>query len=68
MISEYHLEVSANRLESNINGEQTLQISGSGTDTGNTVKTPYSFVYWIALLAFIVILVEWGVYQRGRSI
>ncbi|MNO68585.1 hypothetical protein D3C76_594240 [compost metagenome] len=68
VLSEYYLEVSANRLESNIIGEKTLQIPGAGADTENTVKTPYSFVYWIALLALIVILAEWGVYQRGRSI
>ncbi|MNP21661.1 hypothetical protein D3C76_1142880 [compost metagenome] len=68
VLSEYYLEVSANRQESNIISEPTLQISGSGTNTGNSATTPYSIVYWIALLALIVILVEWGVYQRGRSI
>ncbi|MNW39313.1 hypothetical protein D3C74_164020 [compost metagenome] len=68
VLSGYYLEVSANRLESNINGEKSLQISGNGANAENAVRTPYSFVYWIALLVLIVILVEWGVYQRGRSI
>ncbi|MOA16553.1 hypothetical protein D3C78_1367740 [compost metagenome] len=69
VLSSYYVEVSSNRNESNIALEPSLQISGGDAETeSDAFKTPYSYVYWIALLALIVILAEWGVYQRGRSI
>ncbi len=45
---------------------------GSGSQAGQSEgllsKSRKSLVYPAALLALLVILVEWGVYQRGRSI
>ncbi|MEF2967063.1 VWA domain-containing protein [Paenibacillus sp. M1] len=71
------LEVAADPAESALQGSQPLPIAGaeSGAQTLNgngqdnsMPKSRYSLVYLAALLALIVILTEWGVYQRGRSI
>lgn len=69
VLSSYYLEVSVNRYESAINSERSLHIVENGDTAGeNQSGTPYSLIYWIGWLVFIVILAEWGVYQRGRSI
>lgn len=70
LLSSYYIEVSTNRIESAISAEQSLQIVENGDMTGNNTNRtmPYSLIYWMGWLVLIVILVEWGVYQRGRSI
>ena len=43
------------------------QTARAGEEQGD-FSSRYSLAFLIALLAFIVIFAEWGVYQRGRSI
>lgn len=79
----FNVEVTTDSRESVIQGTEPLQLSrADGTavvdrvdDGGNQsisesqpLKSRYSLAYFIAWLALIVILAEWGVYQRGRSI
>lgn len=70
LLSSYYVEVSTNRIESAIDTDQSLQIveNGDTASDGTNRTMPYSLIYWIGWLVLIVILVEWGVYQRGRSI
>lgn len=43
-------------------------VPNTSANRGEDGRTRYSLVGWASLLALIVILAEWGVYQRGRSI
>lgn len=76
VLSSYYLDVSADHAESLQGGEAWPIVSGQNPGQNQGVSPAvngpspmnYSLVPWIALLALIVILVEWGVYQRGRSV
>lgn len=69
------LEVTADPAESSLRGP-VLSAGGAGTASQGKEaearpeqsKTPYSLVYLAVILAIAVILTEWGVYRRGRSI
>ncbi|GGH13321.1 VWA domain-containing protein [Paenibacillus segetis] len=82
-LPEFSVEVTADSRESVIQSAEPLQLSRSdgtvvvdGDDIGDNpsgnesmqLKSRLSLVYLLAWLALLVILVEWGVYQRGRSI
>ena len=67
------MEKSGTKVAEGAENRMAVQDSESG-QTASTGKghgdfsSRYSLAFLIALLAFIVIFAEWGVYQRGRSI
>lgn len=80
----FNIEVAADSMESVIYGSELLplksadgtqQVVDGNSEVGDKLKgdiqpskSRLSLVYLAAWLALIVILAEWGVYQRGRSI
>lgn len=67
------LEQSGTEIADGTGNSTVVQDSESGQTTRareghGDFSSRYSLAFLIALLAFIVIFAEWGVYQRGRSI
>ncbi|WMT39922.1 VWA domain-containing protein [Paenibacillus sp. D2_2] len=67
------MEQSGNEVTDGTGNSPAVQDSESGQtaragEGRGDFSSRYSLAYLIALLAFIVIFAEWGVYQRGRSI
>lgn len=54
----------------NLAAEGQLETENDRAAAGTTedAKTGAALMPWLALLALVVIVAEWGVYQRGRSI
>lgn len=81
-LPSYNVEVTAHPSESVIGQPKPLVFGGDGNGSGGASadgasgdssismesKSKHSLTYLAVLLALIVIIAEWGVYQRGRSI
>ncbi|MFD0711369.1 VWA domain-containing protein [Paenibacillus sp. GCM10027626] len=74
VIAERLLAVTADPREQGISRE--LQLQQKPAETGGAAEADSSlelqlsdeFIRWLALLALLVIVLEWGVYRRGRAV
>ncbi|MNP72546.1 hypothetical protein D3C76_1691180 [compost metagenome] len=84
IVSSYWVDVTADPFEGEVGEKTELSFTQELTDVSGTMDTaeqntgmdskgkegqvPVSLMWIAAAVALVIMLLEWGVYQRGRSI